>query len=782
MEKTHKMSAEVILSKTKDGCEKVLFNISLKSVLNLCLCILFSSAGIFSGVFPFGIAFYTSVFTKKGWLILYLASCISFLFFKIPTPLIYIASLTLITAFRAVFDFKKKYISELLSATIFFALKLCYIIVSGFVFYDFFSLVIESSILFLSVIIFEKGWTVIADITKRNYISSLESICAVCFLSALALSLSSFPSIAGFGVASVFSVFLIYVFSLSGLNGEAVCLGVLLALAGTLKSGDFADISAGFPFGALMASVFAHFGRIAVVLGFTIANTIWGIIIADASLVAALIYDSLMAAFVFMLTPQKLCVSVADVFKKNRTFSQAALKNNRISDLMSRRLEEMSTSFRELSEIYDFSTMKKELGYEYVISKFRQITSTACVACPLKTDCFKKKDSKGYRYMGKMLETAFKNGKISPETMPSGFKSRCSRQESFCREFNLVFSLIKTEKMWLTKLNDSRMLISDQLLAVADTISEEKERCISSIDVVLEENLRSEMDKASINPLDVVAEKDSYGDFCISLKFKEAKLRSDTLCEISKIIFCLTGKKANCSSPVRNGETVSYTFSPARSFSASVGYASGIKTGEEISGDSFSFLSSDGNNIHIILSDGMGSGENAKKESKLTVDLLEKFLKAGFKSDIAVKLINSSLLLKSSKDVFSTIDLCSLNLYNASVSFTKLGAASSYIKSEGEVTSVKSASLPAGIVREIDVEKHFLSITGDTVILIMSDGISDISLKYPVFEGWIEKELETIDTTNPQIIASKIMKKARQILNEQIYDDMTVIAVSVKKV
>lgn len=782
MEKAHRMSTDVILSKTKDGCEKILFNISFKSVLNILLCIMFSSASIFSGMAPFGIAFYTCVFQKKGWLTLYLASSVSVLFFKIPTPLIYIASLTLITAIKAVADYRHKLFSGIVSSASFFALKLCYIAVSGFVFYDFFSLIVETALLFFSVLVFEKGWPVIADITKRSYISSFESISAIGFLSLLVLSLTSFPDIWGFGVANVFSVFLIYIFSLSGINGEAVSLGVLLGCVGALKAGDISGVYAGFPFGALMASVFAPFGKIAVVLGFAIANTASGIILADASQVAVSIYDSLMAALIFILTPQKFCFAFSEIFKKNRLSSGDNLKNSRVSDVMSRRLEEMSSSFRELSQIYGQSTVKKDLGYEYVISKFRQITNSACVACPLKTDCFKKKDSKGYRYMAKMLETSFKNGKISPETLPSGFKSRCSRQESFCREFNSVFSLIKTEKMWLAKLNDSRMLISDQLLAVADTISEEKERCTSSIDTVLEETLRAEMDKACINPVEVIAEKDAYGDFCISLKFKEAKLRSDTLCEISKIIFSITGKRASCSSPVRQGETVSYRFYPARSFTASVGYASGTKDGESLSGDSFSFFSSDGNNIHIILSDGMGSGEAAKKQSNMTVDLLEKFLKAGFKSDTSVRLINSSLLLKSSKDIFSTIDLCSLNLYNASVSFIKLGAASSYIKSEGKVTSVSGASLPAGIVREIDVEKHYLSITGDTVILIMSDGIADISLKYPAYDGWIEKELESIESINPQIIASRIMRKASSLLNEQIHDDMTVIAVSVKKV
>ena len=147
-----------------------------------------------------------------------------------------------------------------------------------------------------------------------------------------------------------------------------------------------------------------------------------------------------------------------------------------------------------------------------------------------------------------------------------------------------------------------------------------------------------------------------------------------------------------------------------------------------------------------------------------------------------MSLINSSLLLRSSKDIFSTIDLCSLNLTSGEASFIKLGAASSYIKTGDKINTISGTSLPAGILRDIEVEKHFLSVTDNTIILIMSDGISDIALKNPALEGWIEKELETINTTNPQIIATKIMDKASRLLKNSIHDDMTVIAVSVKKV
>ena len=119
---------------------------------------------------------------------------------------------------------------------------------------------------------------------------------------------------------------------------------------------------------------------------------------------------------------------------------------------------------------------------------------------------------------------------------------------------------------------------------------------------------------------------------------------------------------------------------------------------------------------------------------------------------------------------------------DAGVSFIKLGAASSYIKTNDKITAVSGSSLPAGILREIEVEKHFLSITGDTVIVIMSDGVADISLKNPACDGWVEKELESVNTANPQIIATRLIDKAVRLQKNQVHDDMTVAVLSVKKV
>ena len=66
----------------------------------------------------------------------------------------------------------------------------------------------------------------------------------------------------------------------------------------------------------------------------------------------------------------------------------------------------------------------------------------------------------------------------------------------------------------------------------------------------------------------------------------------------------------------------------------------------------------------------MGSGLTAYRESELVIDLLEQFLEAGFSKETAVRMINSALILRSDAQVFSTIDIASLDLYTGCLLYT----------------------------------------------------------------------------------------------------------------
>ena len=95
----------------------------------------------------------------------------------------------------------------------------------------------------------------------------------------------------------------------------------------------------------------------------------------------------------------------------------------------------------------------------------------------------------------------------------------------------------------------------------------------------------------------------------------------------------------------------------------------------------------------MCLSDGMGSGMDACRESEIVVELLEQFLESGFTQETAARMVNSALVLKGREGMFSTVDICALDLYTGICSFLKAGAASTFIKRDQLVEVISSEVL-----------------------------------------------------------------------------------------
>ena len=119
-----------------------------------------------------------------------------------------------------------------------------------------------------------------------------------------------------------------------------------------------------------------------------------------------------------------------------------------------------------------------------------------------------------------------------------------------------------------------------------------------------------------------------------------------------------------------------YLFVEEPRFVVLSGSARAVKENETVSGDNYSIIQSDRGWLTVLLSDGMGCGEKASAESSQVLDMMEKMLEAGFETDMAVSLVNSALLASgdaSGRRNMSTLDICSLNLYQGMCVFRKVG-------------------------------------------------------------------------------------------------------------
>lgn len=201
-------------------------------------------------------------------------------------------------------------------------------------------------------------------------------------------------------------------------------------------------------------------------------------------------------------------------------------------------------------------------------------------------------------------------------------------------------------------------------------------------------------------------------------------------------------------------------------FACRVGAALRPKEGETVCGDTLTSFQTEAGQWCLLLSDGMGSGESARKESALTCRLLQQFLEAGIAPEAAMKTLNSAMALRGAETgSFTTIDLCVFRPATGELEFYKYGAAPSYLKKGGTVRRVTGASLPAGLrgtPAAPDVTRLRLEPGGFAVMI--SDGVAD-----PGRDEWLQDLLAGWAGEDPQALAGLILSES--IRREKLQDD-----------
>ena len=173
----------------------------------------------------------------------------------------------------------------------------------------------------------------------------------------------------------------------------------------------------------------------------------------------------------------------------------------------------------------------------------------------------------------------------------------------------------------------------------------------------------------------------------------------------------------------------------------------------------------------VLLSDGMGTGSSAALDSSMAVTLMQKLVSGGFSFESAVKLVNSSLIMKSTDESMATLDGLCVNLYTGVAEFYKAGAAISLIRCDREIFVVEESSLPLGILREVSFAKTTVNLKSGDIVLLVSDGITAGDC------GWINDELLSWSTNNMDDLAGHIVQLAALRQDRFTGDDLTAVAV-----
>ena len=98
-----------------------------------------------------------------------------------------------------------------------------------------------------------------------------------------------------------------------------------------------------------------------------------------------------------------------------------------------------------------------------------------------------------------------------------------------------------------------------------------------------------------------------------------------------------------------------------------------------------------------------------------------------------------------------------------------------------ERDSVKNLTLPAGILKDIDLKISDRDLDENEILVMCSDGIIESNSEYENKELWLKYLLEEMETDNPQKIADIILAEAVDNNYGIPKDDMTVVIVKLEK-
>ena len=562
-------------------------------------------------------------------------------------------------------------------------------------------------------------------------------------------------------------------------------LGLMLHLAGFWTAGMSAVLSvAGMGGGCLK-----RYGRVPVIAALMVSGAGAMYLLASDYLSYTLIYAAIGAGIAFMATPQDFHFNLASTI--NPGMDSAGEYIEKIKEETSGRLNSFASAFEKLAITFTglSKPVKTSLGKKDVAYLIDDLAARACHSCKKREDCWEESFYETYQYIFSMLGSCGKNGTMSLENANPEFLKRCIHPEAFLQQLNTIFALYKQNLLWHNRIAESRELVSQQLQGVSGIMR----RLAGEIDISLRfhEGLEEEMINSLLrNKIDVdsvLVLEDESGRYQVTVNRPVCRTRKGG-CEqiILPVLSAVLKRKmqmdesSGCRSGVAGRSTCALRFVEDRRFKMQCGVARRAKSRGGDSGDSYSYMELRNGQCLLALSDGMGSGEKAQRESTATVELLEDFLESGFEKELAVKMINSVLVLKNSEESFSTLDICAVDLYTGQAEFIKIGAWATFLLRDGIVSVIRSSSLPIGMLKQVDLETTRRRLMDDDIILMVTDGVAESIEGVSDKESWLASTLQKCRLHNPQDVADYIMRAAESESGGIAKDDMTILAARVR--
>lgn len=656
---------------------------------------------------------------------------------------------------------------------------------SGFTIYDVLSMITIAIIGLVFYKIFVNSTVVLQDFWNRRAFT-IEELIGASLILAIGLGAFGDLNLFGFGIKNVLSILIVMI--LGWKNGILVgtTAGVTIGVTLGVITGSEPIMIAAYAISGMMAGILNRFGKIGVVVGFALGNVILAYVSNGYTVELIHFKEILVASIGLLFIPNKLQIELEEFIGKTKLLPVTPERALNRSKEVAENLNTMSEAIQEIATTYH---VKEEPTYD----SNKQIFLTE-----LLNNLEPYKENMLYEDManteGKIVDEIFQylldKQEIDRKALLEIF-AKCNSyivgfedkeiskylEENIAqmlRMINVSYKVSKIDFIWQKRVEENQKNLGKQL----DGVSKAIQKMAKGIEKEVEKENQYKKEKAKIIELlkqkaiviqDIVIKKE--GRYYLEV-YTEEILETAKIEIIEAIVTQVLKEKIVLNEEISIGKKINLL--SADKYVMAIGTGETTKSKSELSGDSMLNIRLKDGKYLVAISDGMGTGTEARKSSTKALKMLENLLLSGFDKNISLDLINTTLI-NQNPEIFATLDIAIIDLYLGNIEFIKSGACPTYIKNKKKVQIIKSNSLPTGMIEGNNIQTFDKDITSGDIMIMCTDGILDANIEYKNKELWIKYLLEDIETTNTKKIAELVLNEAIDNNFGTIKDDMSII-------
>lgn len=647
---------------------------------------------------------------------------------------------------------------------------------TGFVLYDMMMLGFETAACFVSTLVISGSLPVIYSPDAKTLVHT-ENLMGFYLMGAVAILGFTDWTIGGIVIGNAFAALFIMIIALAGGATIGAAGGIAVGLIGSLTVFPVTDVIGVYGVCGLVAGLMKKYRRAGVILGFTIANSVLSLYFSGFGGNTFTVFEMVLAVLLFCLVPKSVILEMETLITISNAKNAAA---QRSIEVLSGKLKNMSESFHTLAHSFANLVMPKRADNLTDMTVILDTTvDKVCRRCGLKYICWDKEFKETYSYLLKMAPVLYDKNQVEMQEVDPKFSKKCIKCREMVNELNKRYAQYKIDRLWRDQVQEGRELVVNQLYGVSkimDNVVEDIDKQLV-FDTHLENQIYIELEKAGVKCSNITVVKNLSGRYEVSLKIRgcndKQQCNSVIIPSVSNVLGAAMKRvSGDCGEKKAMGRCV-IKLEERESMAVVCAGVKRSKTGEKECGDNYSYEQINNGKYAIILSDGMGCGTVAAKQSCTTIELMQQYLNAGFDKESAASMVNGALFIKPGGECSATIDAAVFDLYASVVDFIKIGANTSYIKHGKHVKKITSGSMPMGILKNVDTEIITKNVRKNDFVILTSDGVHNAC------EEWLPEFISGLTETDPKEISEKIMEEAVRRKANVIDDDMTVVTAKI---